>query len=77
MTLTDFIMPAIVFVVAIIFLIIGYAMGRNSAALPFRTIEKEKSFKPGPITEEEDQYDGAMYGEETEAEKKAARIETV
>ena len=63
--------------IALVFLIIGYAMGRNSAALPLRSVEPEKTFKPGPITEEEDQYDGAMYGEETEAEKKAARIPTV
>ena len=70
-------LPGAFLLVAFIFLLIGYAMGRNSAGLPLNSVEKEKTFNPGPVIEEEDQFNEAMYGEETEDEKRKARIETV
>lgn len=60
--------------IAIIFLVIGYAMGRNSADKPFIR-ETEKIFNPGPIENEEDPWKDAMEGETEEEGKK--RVGTV
>ncbi len=49
-------------------LIIGYAMGRNSAGLPFNAIPREKPFDPGSADLSElDEYAEAL-GEVEEKE---------
>lgn len=59
---------------ALIFLVTGYAMGRNSAEKPFGQ-EKEEVFEPGPTGDDEDPWRDAMEGETEEEAKK--RIPTV
>lgn len=61
-------------IIAIVFLVIGYAMGRNSAEKPFIR-ETEKVFDPGPTGDDEDPWKDAMEGETEEEGKK--RIPTV
>ena len=72
--LTDLYLPAAFLGTALIFLITGYAMGRNSAEKPFIR-ETDKIFDPGVTPDDEDPWKDAMEGE-TEEEKKK-RIPTV
>lgn len=42
--------------VSLVFLYIGYWMGRNSAERPFNASEKPEEFEPGPTDEPEGDY---------------------
>ena len=50
------IVTGVIIALSVIYLYIGYWMGRNSAERPFNASEKEKPFDPGPTDEPEGDY---------------------
>lgn len=71
----DFFGILFVISIAIIFLILGYWMGRNSAGQPFQAVEKEKLFDPGSTNEPEgDIINDAFYPPPIEGEEEDERI---
>ena len=73
----DLQLPAAFLFVALVFLLIGYAMGLLAAKAPGESDKKAfVPFDPGPVEEEIDEFNEAMYGEEEE-EGPPKRIQTV
>jgi FtsZ-interacting cell division protein ZipA len=62
-------------IVLLIFLFVGYWMGRNSAGLAFNAIEKTKKIKPEDVPEEEDMFEKEMLKREEEPPEAVSTME--
>jgi len=76
--IADLELAAFILLVALLFLVVGFVMGRTAAKPP---VSKKKKlypgylFDPGTVEEEADQFTEMMYGEEEEETPK--RIRTI
>lgn len=67
------IITGIILALSVVYLYIGYWMGRNSAERPFNASEKEKPFNPGSTDEPEGDY----FRDELPGHESPERVPTV